>query len=158
MDVGLNPLSNSERLPIILNLVHTQPVPWNFVIDCVRDALKEICGIKDLQLVTFPDWYKKLQASEACAADVKENVPGLKILEFLHRLAYSSAASADAEFGGISFSVGKIDALSPALVNFFEPYGTFRWDVGVHPGVESRNWCELKKKTSALVQTISEIT
>ncbi|KAF8160222.1 hypothetical protein K438DRAFT_1985842 [Mycena galopus ATCC 62051] len=117
VDVAFSSPHNSEPLPVVLNLVHPQPVSWNFVINRVRNALKEMDETKDLQLTTFPDWYGKLEGSEDCSADVAENLPGLKLLDFFHRLANSSVASADGEFGGITFSVGKIRSLSSAICN-----------------------------------------
>jgi hypothetical protein len=75
IDVGFTPLENSDRLPLVLNLVHSQPVPWNFVILSVKNALKGLCGTENLQLVTFPAWCKELQALGSCdAASFKQNV------------------------------------------------------------------------------------
>ncbi|KAF7333965.1 Non-canonical non-ribosomal peptide synthetase FUB8 [Mycena sanguinolenta] len=116
IDVGFAPIQDTERLPIVLNLVHPQPVSWNFVINSVRDKLKEICCSK-LDLTAFPDWCKELQACEVQAADAKENLPGLKLLNFFNRLADSPVLMDGGEFGGIRFSVGKIDRLSPTLRN-----------------------------------------
>ncbi|KAJ6455206.1 hypothetical protein C8R45DRAFT_1111581 [Mycena sanguinolenta] len=117
IDVGFAPVQHTEHLPIVLNLVHPQPVPWNFVIERVRNGVKEICDSKELSLTPFADWCKELQASEVHAVDAKEKLPGLKLLDFFNRLANSPASMDGGEFGGIRFSVGKIDAFSPALGN-----------------------------------------
>ncbi|KAJ7753093.1 male sterility protein-domain-containing protein [Mycena maculata] len=110
VDVAFTPLKTSERLPHVLNVVHPRPVSWNFVVNCIRDVLsKEKNGGKDLRLVGFHDWYKKLQVR------VRFVPPGLKLLSFFGHLASSSVGSANAEFGGTSFSVDKIQALSPAV-------------------------------------------
>ncbi|KAJ6473938.1 putative aminoadipate reductase [Mycena vulgaris] len=105
------------RLPSVLNIVHPRPVSWNFVMSCIRDVLlKKSNTCKDLKLVRFPDWYKELEACEARGGRyVKEDLPGLKLLDFFSHLANSTAGSADAEFAGPTFSVHKIQALSPAM-------------------------------------------
>ncbi|KAJ7892397.1 putative aminoadipate reductase [Mycena leptocephala] len=109
MDVAFT----SERVANVLNVVHPRPVHWNFVMSCMRDVLlKAKNGSKDLKLVPFSEWYEELEACEARGEYVKENLPGLKLLEFLRHLADFSD---DAEFGGINFSVEKIQALSPAI-------------------------------------------
>ncbi|KAJ6509744.1 putative aminoadipate reductase [Mycena vulgaris] len=117
MDAAFTPVENSERLPSVLNIVHPRPVSWNFVMSCIRDALlKRSNTCKDLKLVSFPDWYKELEACEARGGrDVKEDLPGLKLLNFFSHLANSTAGSVDAEFAGPTFSVHKIQALSPAM-------------------------------------------
>ncbi|KAJ7782239.1 putative aminoadipate reductase [Mycena maculata] len=112
MDVAFISSKDSGGAPNVLNLVHPRPVSWNFVITCIRDVLlKERNGSKDLKLVRFPDWYKKLH--EAGGGHVQENLPGLKLLDFFRHLADSSVGSTDAEFGGISFSTNKMRSLSP---------------------------------------------
>ncbi|KAJ6491543.1 putative aminoadipate reductase [Mycena vulgaris] len=117
MDAAFTPLEISERLPSVLNIVHPRPVSWNFVMSCIRDVLlKKSNTCKDLKLVRFPDWYKELEACEARGGRyVKEDLPGLKLLDFFSHLANSTAGSADAEFAGPTFSVHKIQALSPAM-------------------------------------------
>ncbi|KAJ7784191.1 hypothetical protein B0H16DRAFT_1491669 [Mycena metata] len=116
MDAAFAPLQGSHCLPNVLNLVHPRPVPWNFLMNCLRDVLfKERNGFKNLRLVEFPEWFKELQACGASGRYDKENLPGLKLLNFFRSLANSSAGPTNAEFAGTNFSIGKIQALSPAV-------------------------------------------
>ncbi|KAJ7181546.1 hypothetical protein C8R43DRAFT_1101377 [Mycena crocata] len=81
-----------------------------------RDILfQERYGSRKLRLVKFPEWHQELRARETSGSYTGEALPGLKLLEFFGRLAKLSAASADTEFGGISFSVEKMLSLSPAV-------------------------------------------
>ncbi|KAJ7489282.1 putative aminoadipate reductase [Mycena latifolia] len=117
MDVAFTRMESSERLPSVLNIVHPRPVSWNFVVGCIRDILLKRSNTgKDLKFVRFPDWYKELQACEARGGCyVKGDLPGLKLLDLFSNLANSTAGSADAEFVGPTFSVHKIQGLSPVM-------------------------------------------
>ncbi|KAJ6611594.1 acetyl-CoA synthetase-like protein [Mycena sp. CBHHK59/15] len=99
----------------ILNLVHPRPMSWNFVMRSMRDLLSKDNGSKDLRLVEFSKWYRELEICEARAGYNKENFPGLKLLEFFRHLTNSSVGSGGTEFGGVNFSVNKMQALSSAL-------------------------------------------
>ncbi|KAJ7911987.1 hypothetical protein B0H13DRAFT_1875336 [Mycena leptocephala] len=76
---------------------------------------KEDSGSKDLRLVEFSEWYRELEICEARAGYDKENVPGLKILKFFRHLTNSSVGSGGIEFGGVNFSVDKMQGLSSGL-------------------------------------------
>ncbi|KAJ6514633.1 hypothetical protein DFH09DRAFT_1175324 [Mycena vulgaris] len=116
MDAAFAPLQGSHCLPNVLNLVHPRPVSWNFLMNCFRDVLlKDRHGSKNLKLVGFPEWFKELQVCKASGRYDNETIPGLKLLNFFRSLAHSSAGPTDAEFPGISFSIGKILALSSAV-------------------------------------------
>ncbi|KAJ7466248.1 putative aminoadipate reductase [Mycena galericulata] len=116
MDVAFTRVESSERLPSVLNIVHPRPVSWNFVMGCIRDVLlKKSDTCKDLKFVRFPDWYKELEACEVRGGYHVQDLPGLKLLDFFSKLANSTAGSADAEFVGPTFSVHKVQGLSPAI-------------------------------------------
>lgn len=106
MDVAFAPLQDSQSLPAVLNLVHPRPVPWNFVINSIRNALAR--EGKDLEVVDFIDWYKALQACAAGSYAVENFVGANFTSNFPHQ---------DAEFGGINFAVDKIQVLSPSVRN-----------------------------------------
>ncbi|KAJ7485112.1 male sterility protein-domain-containing protein [Mycena galericulata] len=117
MDVAFAPLQKSHCLPTVLNVVHPRPVPWDFVMNCVRNVLlKEKHGFKNLRLVGFPEWFKELEACSASGRYDKETLPGLKLLEFFRQMSSSSVGSPNAEFGGwTNLAVSKIQELSPAV-------------------------------------------
>ncbi|KAJ7075175.1 putative aminoadipate reductase [Mycena belliarum] len=117
MDVAFTGTEDLGRLPPVLNIVHPQPVSWNFVMECVRDALLKNSNTtpKDLKFVSFPEWYTELEACEARGGYDKEDLPGLKLLDFFSNLVNSTTGSANAEFVGPSFSVDKVQKISIAL-------------------------------------------
>ncbi|KAJ7440958.1 putative aminoadipate reductase [Mycena latifolia] len=116
MDVAFINTHNLERLPIVLNLVHPRPVPWNFVMACIREVfLKNEHGSTNLPLVEFPDWYNKLESFGARGDYAKETLPGLRLLDFFRTFSTTAGRSADSEFGGVAFSVNRIQTISSAV-------------------------------------------
>ncbi|KAJ7054635.1 putative aminoadipate reductase [Mycena amicta] len=118
MDVGFSKATTTPKATIF-NAVHPRPVSWNFVIGSLRDALITQKNV-ELELIAFEEWFARLEA----AADSKmapESLPGLKLLDFFHYLSTQAAANSDsspnalAEFGGISFKMDELRAVSAAV-------------------------------------------
>ncbi|KAJ6473899.1 putative aminoadipate reductase, partial [Mycena sanguinolenta] len=116
IDVAFSP--SQDCLPLVLNLVHPQPDAWNFVMNCIHDELlKPENGARDLKLVSFADWYAELEACEVRGGYVAQDLPGLKLLDMLSRLADITRRSSDGDFGGIRYTTEKMHSVSPSTHN-----------------------------------------
>ncbi|KAF8215590.1 acetyl-CoA synthetase-like protein [Mycena galopus ATCC 62051] len=90
-----------ERPPFAVNLVHSRPVPWDFIMSTMANAVP-------LPLVPFADWVQQLQdLSTRATAENIQRIPGIKLLDFF------KAAVAGA--GNIDFSTSKAQALSESM-------------------------------------------
>ncbi|KAJ7625698.1 putative aminoadipate reductase, partial [Roridomyces roridus] len=75
--------------PFAINLVHPRPVPWDLVMSSMAESAK-------IPLKPFAEWVKDIRdrAPNATAEDL-ENIPGIKLLDFL---AAAAAGQANTEF------------------------------------------------------------
>ncbi|KAF7371211.1 General substrate transporter [Mycena sanguinolenta] len=113
IDVAFHRSQNGECTPLMLNLVHPQPDAWNFVMNCIHDALlKPKNGSNDLEFVSFADWYGALEAREDRDGYIAEDIPGLKLLDLFSCIADMTQG---AEFGSICYCTDKMRMVSPAM-------------------------------------------
>ena len=93
---------NVDRLPPAINIVHSDPVNWNAVIQDVADAMvRELHLPMPLRLVSFQEWFSLLEKHGSSLDEAKQvkivshfawrmirlpmllDTAGLKIAEFL---------------------------------------------------------------------------
>ncbi|KAJ3758360.1 acetyl-CoA synthetase-like protein [Lentinula raphanica] len=111
VDAGL---SKIDPLPLAVNLVHPHPIPWSQMIQDVRKALINDRQLKDdaLQLVPFHIWFETLQNAAFAAVDTENELPAVKIIDFLRNMA-----KADERMGLRSQSFKDMEAVGlPPLV------------------------------------------
>ncbi|KAJ7636845.1 hypothetical protein FB45DRAFT_742764, partial [Roridomyces roridus] len=84
-----------------INLVHPCPVPWDVI-------MSSMAGIAELPMIPFPEWVQRVRdrAMSATAEDF-ENIPGIKLLDFLTSMAGKPA--------NLEFSTTKAQELSRSL-------------------------------------------
>ncbi|KAJ7195361.1 putative aminoadipate reductase [Mycena pura] len=105
--------------PLMLNVVHPRPIPWNKVISGLQSALQQ-SGRGAVQVMGFPQWFALLEheaTQNQNVSQVTNKLPGIKLLQFFHQMADAAAASggANTEFGMFDFSTDKIRDVSPAV-------------------------------------------
>ncbi|KAJ7604122.1 putative aminoadipate reductase [Roridomyces roridus] len=87
--------------PFAINLVHPRPIPWDLVMSSMADSVK-------VPLKPFAEWVQDIRdrLPNATAEDL-ENIPGLKLLDFL--------AAAEAGRANTEFSTTKAQELSNSM-------------------------------------------
>ncbi|KIK55529.1 hypothetical protein GYMLUDRAFT_837603 [Collybiopsis luxurians FD-317 M1] len=83
-----------DYAPLAINLVHPHPVSWTSVMEAIRQSLisyKQLSS-ESLQLVPFQTWVSTLQkhAASASADKVVNEIPAMKIIEFLRAMGQRS--------------------------------------------------------------------
>lgn len=120
LDVGL---ARDVQRQQVVHLYHPRPVPWTTIITAATEALKPVTHDTGLPLVTWSEWYSKL---ESCGPEDLQRVPGLKLLSFYRSLASGDAAlraldeeesSQRESLGLVKLSTVKMQTISPTLRN-----------------------------------------
>ncbi|KAJ7487932.1 hypothetical protein FB451DRAFT_1225962 [Mycena latifolia] len=116
LDMSFHPFEEPTRSFSIFNLVHPQPVTWNFVLDSVRDIMSSNSA-KPLQLVKFSEWLAELESlATRCSTTADHgDLPGIRLLDFFSKLSAASDGSVDSEFAGLDLATDEIHAASPAV-------------------------------------------
>ncbi|KAJ7455824.1 hypothetical protein FB451DRAFT_1354034 [Mycena latifolia] len=119
LDVAFDSCEDPKCPFSILNLVHPQPVPWNFVMASVRDVIKakRIGDSPAMRLVDFSEWCAELESFSIGRKSTTDyaSLPGIKLLDFFSSLAKTSSGSADSEFGGLDLNTDEIQAVSSSV-------------------------------------------
>ncbi|KAF7305562.1 PKS-PP domain-containing protein [Mycena chlorophos] len=89
--------TESEKIPTVLNLVHPQPVGW----DLAFGAMAELAGLPS---VPIAEWVGKI---ESASVDDIENIPAIKLLDFLQSAINGS--------GDVQFATDLAQKASPAM-------------------------------------------
>ncbi|KAJ7485053.1 putative aminoadipate reductase [Mycena galericulata] len=113
VDVAFAPL-DSVQPSRVFPVVNPRPVPFNFVIAGIRDAILKHCSVQ-LQLVSFAEWYASLEsvaASHSSKRDHSDAPPGIKLLGIFSRLANLSVKFSNSQFTASELSTEEIQALS----------------------------------------------
>ncbi|KAF8953018.1 putative aminoadipate reductase [Flammula alnicola] len=121
---------HAKRYPAALNVLHSQPIEWNAMIQYVADALvRERNLAAPVPLVPFQDWFSRLEKHASSPSDsLKLKLPAMKLYDFFKQMSegdvgVSASPSSFKEAGGMtSFSLSKIQALSDTLKEV-EPLG-----------------------------------
>ncbi|KAL1663173.1 hypothetical protein GGF50DRAFT_116273 [Schizophyllum commune] len=90
------------------NIVHPRPICWSRMIMHVQNSLKTVLQ-RDVPVVSFGDWFAKLEKAASRPDVSAQDVPGVKLLEFFRGMG--------AGHGLGSFSTSKMEAVSETLRN-----------------------------------------
>ncbi|KIM36904.1 hypothetical protein M413DRAFT_31301 [Hebeloma cylindrosporum] len=112
-----------DTLPPAINIVHSNPVTWNSVIQNVADALVQQLHLPaPLPLVSFQEWFSLLKNHGSSLDEANQvKIPALKLRNFFERLARADVAISSGMTplslqagGGCDFSIEEAEAMSPA--------------------------------------------
>ncbi|TRM56544.1 hypothetical protein BD626DRAFT_618939 [Schizophyllum amplum] len=90
------------------NVVHPRPVPWTQMIENVQESLKSILQ-RDVPIVSFQEWFAKLEAAAGDPSVDVRDMPGVKLLEF-----YRGISSGNTQ-GMSEYATEKMQAVSETL-------------------------------------------